>query len=153
MLTPASRIVSEKSRVSEVVELSSITIESGTWKKLAPPAPVNASRRCTTFDGPVGIFVTETCYEPAAVQLAMGEGTVQNPWRVTNTTTHSCTPGEIFPVSVESASAGASPGPTWLTRSKKVSSNWRGRSAPTRPFENAMYSRPKCVVEAKSRFG
>lgn len=123
MLTPESRIVSLKSTVSEVVVLSSITIESGTWKKLAPPSAVNASRRCTTFAGPVGIFVTVTCFEPAAVHVATGEGAVQKPWRVTNTTTHSCTPGEIFPVSAESASAGPSPGPTWLTRSKKVSSN------------------------------
>src|ERR1700722_10311142 len=106
MLTPASRIVSLKSTVSEVVVLSSITIESGTWKKLAPPSAVNASRRWTTFAGPVGIFVTETCFEPAAVQLVTGEGAVQNPWRVTKTTTHSCTPGEIFPVSEESASGG-----------------------------------------------
>src|ERR1700746_967211 len=78
MLMLASRIVSEKSTVSEVVVLSSITIESGTWKKLAPPSAVNASSRCTTFGGPVGIFVTATCFEPAAVQLATGEGSPES---------------------------------------------------------------------------
>lgn len=65
-----------------------ITIDAGTWKKLAPPSAVNASKRCTTFDGPVGMFVTLTWKPPAAVQETGGDGAVQNPWRVTNTTEH-----------------------------------------------------------------
>src|SRR5260370_32867871 len=35
----------------------------------------------------------------------------------------------------------------WLTRSKLVSSNWRGRSLPVFPSLMARYSRPKSVVE------
>ncbi len=45
---------------------------------------------------------------PAAVQLTGSEGAVQYPWRVTKTTTHWCTPGEMLPVDVESATCGPS---------------------------------------------
>ena len=96
----------------------------------------------------MGIFVTLTIKPPAAVHETGGEGSVQNPCRVTNTTTHWCTPGEMLP-EVESASAGPSAGPIWLTRSRFRSSNWRGKSWPVTPSLNAMYSRPKIVVEAR----
>ena len=99
------------------------------------------------------MFVTLTLKFPAAVHETGGEGAVQYPCRVTNTTEHSWTPGEMLPAAVESATCGPSAGPIWLTRSKFESSYWRGKSCPSNPSENAMYSRPKCVVDAKNMFG
>src|SRR5215471_5589494 len=42
---------------------------------------------------------------------------------------------------------GPAPGPLWLTRSRFVSSYWRGRSLPVLPSQMARYSLPKSVVE------
>src|ERR1700733_1158969 len=103
--------------------------------------------------GPTGIFVMVTCFPPAAVQEIAGEGAVQNPWRVTKIITTWCTPAEMLPAAAASAAEGPPPGPHWLTRSKYVSSNWRGRSWPTRLSLKAIYSRPKSVVELRKRFG
>ena len=41
------------------------------------PLAVKASSRATTFDGPVGMLMTFTCFEPAAVQDTGGDGAVK----------------------------------------------------------------------------
>jgi hypothetical protein len=51
-----------------------------------------------------------------------------------------------------STTVGPAPGPLWLTRSKLVLSNWRGKSLPARPSLMARYSRPKSVVEFPNEF-
>src|SRR5229473_3845584 len=52
-----------------------------------------------------------------------------------------------------STTDGPAPGPLWLTRSKLVSSYWRGRSLPVLPSLMARYSLPKSVVELAKALG
>src|SRR5260370_40846498 len=59
----------------------------------------------------------------------------------------------IATITFSSMTVGPAPGPLWLTRSKFVSSYWRGRSLPVFPSLMARYSLPKSVVEfAKALF-
>src|SRR5260370_22357823 len=60
---------------------------------------------------------------------------------------------EIATVTFSSIAVGPAPGPPWLTRSKFVSSYWRGRSLPVFPSLMARYSLPKSVVEFAKALG
>ncbi len=62
-------------------------------------------------------------------------------------------PAEIETVTFSSIAVGPAPGPPWLTRSRFISSNWRGKSIPDLPSLSARYSRPKSVVEFAYAFG
>src|SRR5258708_13433426 len=60
---------------------------------------------------------------------------------------------EIATVTFSSITVGPAPDPPWLTRSKFVSSYWRGKSLPVFPSLMARYSLPKTAVEFAKPLG